>query len=323
MVQNRKDPIQKLLVHCGNLQPRERLLILCDAKTKELGERFAEEATEMQATVNLMEVNTLTKAGQEPPEEVVAQMVESDLIMSLCSFSLAHSQARISASEKGARFLSMPDYSWDLLSDESLMVDFHKQAPTVTKVAELLSNGDRVHVKSAKGTDITLHITGRTGNNCPGFTQKAGDLGSPPDIEANVSPLETLSNGTVVVDGSITMPEIGLLTSPVTLTVKEGRITTIESSNSDYVKILTTIFEDKDSKRRVLAECGIGLNPKAQLTGIMLTDEGTLGTVHFGFGSNFSVGGQNQVDFHLDFVLKDISVWVDDRQLFSEGKLLI
>ena len=60
----------------------------------------------------------------------------------------------------------------------------------------------------------------------------------------------------------------------------------------------------KNNKSRVLAELGIGFNKKAKLTGMMLTDEGSAGNIHFGFGSNYTVGGKNKVSFHIDIVVK-------------------
>jgi leucyl aminopeptidase (aminopeptidase T) len=55
----------------------------------------------------------------------------------------------------------------------------------------------------------------------------------------------------------------------------------------------------------------------------MLTDEGALGCVHFGLGSNYTVGGLNKVDFHLDFVFRDASLSVDGKQLINLGVPLL
>ena len=38
----------------------------------------------------------------------------------------------------------------------------------------------------------------------------------------------------------------------------------------------------------------------------MLCDEGAYGCVHFGFGSNYTVGGKNKIDFHVDMILKNL-----------------
>ncbi len=53
----------------------------------------------------------------------------------------------------------------------------------------------------------------------------------------------------------------------------------------------------------------------------MLTDEGAAGTMHFGFGSNATVGGENDVQFHLDFVFRDATLLVDGNTLIRDGKL--
>ena len=69
----------------------------------------------------------------------------------------------------------------------------------------------------------------------------------------------------------------------------------------------------------MLGEIGFGLNPKAKLTGHMLEDEGCLGTVHFGFGSNTALGGMNQVPFHLDMIVRNLTVSVDDQLILKQG----
>jgi 2,5-dihydroxypyridine 5,6-dioxygenase len=137
-----------------------------------------------------------------------------------------------------------------------------------------------------------------------------------------VSPVEDRSEGTIVVDGSVTCPEIGLLKTPVFLTVHTGRIASIASEDQGYVDVLERMLGGPTSPRRVLAELGIGLNPAARLTGTMLTDEGALGCIHVGFGSNSTVGGTNEADFHLDFVLRSASIFVDDVPLMLKGELI-
>jgi leucyl aminopeptidase (aminopeptidase T) len=316
-----KKTIQHLLHECGSLKQGERLLILCDPTTKDFALLFEKEAKLISVETALVEIPVASAHGQDPPAEAAEMMLGADLIMSLCQFSLAHTTARIAAGKRKARFLSMPCYTWTLLDDPALTVSYKKLAPVVRNIADLFTAGSKVRVQSKNGTDISLQIVDRVGNYCPGFVEKAGDLGSPPDIEANVSPEESKSQGTVVIDGSITCPELGLLTDAVTLTVKDGFIVDFASDNKEYVSILDKMFGAPDSKRRVLAECGIGLNPQAKLTGSMLTDEGAMGCMHFGFGSNYTVGGQNKVDFHLDFVFKNATMTIDDKLVIEDGDL--
>jgi 2,5-dihydroxypyridine 5,6-dioxygenase len=314
--------IRHLLTNCGSLREGERVAVIYDPTTRALGVAFAREASLMTTRVSEIEIPVATRHGQQPPDDGAAKMLGADLIISLCQFSLAHTNARIEAGKRGARFLSMPCYSWELLRDPAVLVDFQHQGPVVRSTASAFTAGTSVQVTTRAGTDIRLDIAGRIGNACPGRVEQPGDLGSPPDIEANVSPVEDRSEGTIVVDGSVTCPEIGLLKTPVFLTVHTGRIASIASEDQGYVDVLERMLGGPTSPRRVLAELGIGLNPAARLTGTMLTDEGALGCIHVGFGSNSTVGGTNEADFHLDFVLRSASIFVDDVPLMLKGELI-
>ena len=319
MNETQRKAIGNLLFNCGNLRRGDRALILCDAGTRSMAEAFACVAREANQAVEVMEIPALANHGAEPPAYAATAMQLSTLILSLCQYSLAHSSARIAAGHAGSRFLSLPLYDWKLLEDPSLHIDFKSQAWLVQRFAQAFTEGDVVRVTTEAGTDIQLGIAGRVGNYCPGFVDQAGSLGSPPDIEANVSPIEDSAEGTVIVDGSITHPDFGLLADPVEIKVRNGRIVKFSGSNKIHVAKLDALFGPESSPRRVLAECGVGLNPAAQLTGTMLTDEGALGCVHFGFGANHTMGGRNQVDFHLDFVFRAATVIVNAKTVLKLG----
>lgn len=315
----RKKAINNILFNCGNLTRKDRALILCDAGTRPIADAFSCVAREENQNIDVMEIPLLSNHGAEPPAYAASAMQSSTLILSLCQYSLAHSNARIVAGYAGARFLSLPLYDWDLLEDASLRFDFKSQAWLVRKFAQAFTEGDVVRVTTAAGTDIQLGITGRSGNYCPGFVEQAGELGSPPDIEANVSPVEDSAEGTVVVDGSITHPAFGLLEKPIEIDLRNGRIVNFRGSNKMQIAMLDEMFGAHDSPRRVLAECGVGLNPEAKLTGTMLTDEGALGCVHFGFGANHTMGGKNEVDFHLDFVFHAATLTINGKTMIKSG----
>jgi leucyl aminopeptidase (aminopeptidase T) len=322
VTRNARHAIRHLLSHCGSLVAGERLLILCDRSTRDLADAFRSEAESSTDVVTLLELPLASHHGAEPPPAAAEAMIRSDLIVCLCRFSLAHSRARAESAARGARFLSLPLFSWDLLESRAVAFDFRSRAPVVRGLADAFTRGASARVTTEAGTDLRMDLRGRRGNSCPGFVEAPGDLGSPPDVEANVSPVEEGSEGVAVIDGSITCPEIGLLRGEVVLTVEGGRIRSVESRHPDYVAVLERMLEASESPRRVLAECGVGLNPAAELTGTMLTDEGADGCMHLGFGSNATVGGRNEAGFHLDFVFRGASLVVDGREVLRRGAVV-
>ena len=309
-----------LLSHCGALKPGEKLFLIGDETTAELMEYFVQGAMDLGAHVKYTFMPLANRHGMEPSDEIAASMLQVDLVAALTLKSIAHTRARLALNSKGGRFLSLPGYSQVLFDDPALLVDYHAQFTLTRSVSEAFTRGNKVRVCTKAGTDILLNISGREGNCCPGFVNKNFGLGSPPDIEANVSPVEEDSEGVAVVDGSVATEELGLLETPIILHIGGGRIVRFESENPEYVRSCEEIFTGIGNPLAyVLAECGVGLNPAAKLTGNMLTDEGALGCVHFGFGSNATVGGKNDVPFHLDFVFRNASLWVDDRPVLIDG----
>ena len=313
--------VDHLINHCGNLKKNEKSLILYDDKTKKIAKFFYNQITKKTINNKIINVGKLKFHGGKIKKKIEQEMCKSNLIFCLTKYSLAHSNSRIIASKKGARFLSLPDYSSTFIKDKSIIVNYKKISKGMKKYYNLLNKGNRIKILSKFGTNIDILIKGRKANFCPGFVKKKGDLGSPPDIETNISPVESCSNGEVIVNGSITHPKIKLLKDPVNLKINKGRISKIETKNIKLRKVLSRLFGQKNSKKRILAECGIGFNPKAKLSGHMLTDEGSKGCIHLGFGSNYTVGGKNKVNFHIDLILKNTTLLVDGKQLVKEGRL--
>lgn len=311
----------KVLVYtCGQVRAGDRILIAVDKQLKAVAEYLAREARKITKNVTVLAMEKRIMHGAEPSARIAKAMLNSDIIFGINESSMAHTRARMNASKKGARYLSLADYSLKQLSRQSLSVDFLRWAKIAQRVKDILDEAKKIAITSPGGTRLEINCRGRKANFCPGFCAKPGSLGSPPDIETNISPLEIKSNGILVVDGSIPCRKIGLIKKPFFIKVKNGFINEIEKNNFQ-AKILKDIFGKYPKKAKILAEFGIGLNPNARLCGLMLEDEGCLGTVHFGFGSNATIGGKNSVNFHLDFVIKKPTVSADGYYLMRAGKL--
>lgn len=308
-----------LLERLGSLRTGERTCILSDPSTQDLGSLLQVSAEELGASSRHHCIGAPRMHGEEPPPAIAEEMATSDLVLGLTRRSLAHTRARQDACDRGARYLSLPEYSIEMLGHAALRIDYRQAGERARVVADILSAAREISVRSPLGTDLWLDIRGRTGNFCPGYVDEGCRLGSPPDIEANVAPLEASGEGMIVVDGSIPFSGFGLLRAPVTLKVSGGRVVKV-TGPAEYVRALEELFERAGPRSTVVAEFGVGLNPAARLCGNMLVDEGALGTCHIGLGANSTIGGENALNFHLDFVLsRAASYYVDDEFISPEG----
>jgi aminopeptidase len=131
---------------------------------------------------------------------------------------------------------------------------------------------------------------------------KAGEMCNLPCGEIYCAPLETEAAGVIVFDASI--GDIGLLKYPLKVFVSGGRITIFESEDTELVNKITALT-NVDDDAKVIGELGIGINPSAVITGIMLEDEKAKGTAHIAFGNNadFPGGGKNHSQIHRDYLL--------------------
>jgi len=84
------------------------------------------------------------------------------------------------------------------------------------------------------------------------------------------------------------------------------------------------LFEGEEGAR-VVAELGVGTNPKARRPHNVLEAEKILGTVHVAVGDNHTFGGVNRAPFHVDFVVFEPTAVVGGRgwriKLLEKGKL--
>ena len=233
-------------------------------------------------------------------------MIASDLILCLTKNSFAHSKERLKSEKKGVRFLSLVDFASKRLQLTSLIAPFKNYSKKAKKLEKILDDGKTIEVVSMDGIKLTANIHKRKSNFCPGYVNNNILLGSPPDVETNISPVEHKSNGSVIVDGSISTNSIGKLKSKINLKIKNGYIEKFNTKSKSLNKKFKNLFYKHSKKRKILAEIGFGFNKKAKITGHMLCDEGAYGCVHFGFGSNYTVGGKNKIDFHVDMILKNL-----------------
>jgi leucyl aminopeptidase (aminopeptidase T) len=308
----------QLVDHCARVMAGEKAAVIAERDTLDVAKYVADVLQDGTKEVWLWVVPPLPIHGASPPAKAVEMFAWADVLFGLTRSSMAHTAERKKATDRGARYLSLPDYSLQQLAADSLTFDFGSAIPIAKQIKQSLDRGGSVRVTSDAGTDLTFDIAGRTANATPGVSWEPGTMASPPDSETHIAPIEGTAEGTIVVDGSIPCREIGLLAEPVRLTIRRGAI--VEAVGPMAAALNNVIDRVGRPEARLLAEFGIGLNPKAKLTGRMLDDEGCAGTVHFGFGSNATIGGTTIVPFHLDFVIRSPSVFVDGERVMVRGE---
>lgn len=314
--------IRKIVETCAGVKEGEVVTIVTDPEKKWIAEQLAFICSQRGAEVLTCIMSPRQMHNEEIPEPVKAAMCKSQVVFAPTTFSIAQTTARRAARESGVRFINMPDYSMEVLQSQAFELDFKKNVPRVRKVAEALTKANLATLTSKSGTDFEVSLTGRTGLASLGMALSPGESASPPDVESAIAPVEGSARGILVINGSIPAPGIGLLANPVRVKVERGEITHI-SGGQEANRLERILREANSAAVYRIGELGIGLNPKAELIGYMLLDEGCEGTVHIGIGTNVGMGGEIRAPLHLDLIMKETSLFLDGKALIDKGVIIL
>jgi leucyl aminopeptidase (aminopeptidase T) len=299
------------------IQPGEDVLVVCNPVTEEIGALMRIEAQGEGADATLAVISERESAAAEPPRPVAAAMAAADVVLAPTIQSLSHTAARKAASEAGVRIGTLPGVTEEMLS-RLMTGDLEEIRRRGWAVVTALNRASEARITCAHGSDLRIGLEGRMGIVDAGELGNRGAFGNLPCGEGFIAPVEATTEGTLVVDGSIA--EIGLLETPVALTVREGHL--VEATGPDgeqLMELLTAHGEDGTN----VAELGIGTNEEAILTGNILEDEKIFGTCHVAFGASAAIGGTVQVPVHLDCVVLEPTVEIDGETIVSGGDLLV
>jgi leucyl aminopeptidase (aminopeptidase T) len=243
-----------------------------------------------------------------------------DAVVALSNYSTSHTTFRDFLTRLcGTRYASMPLFDASML-EGAMNVDWKTLAKRTKEIAGVVNKAIAIEIRTPNGTHISFSTKGRKAHADTGILTKKGSFGNLPAGEVYLAPLEGTANGRLVLEWAPTRK----LSSPVTLTVKDGYVTQVAGDEPFVPHLQRKLLERKENRN--IAELGIGTNENATRPDNILESEKILGTVHIALGDNSSFGGRVKTPFHQDFVFFKPTVVLIDRkgiktELMRDGKL--
>ncbi len=314
------------IIDLAQVKKGDKVLILCDFTTEEVGKLLASQVYNINALPILTIIPPLKGHSDPAPQPVEEMAMKVDVIIAPMKYSIAHSPLRTKALKAGIRLMT-PTGILDSLAKGFFDADYYEMRDKAIKMAELLTKAKTARVTTPKGTDITMSLEGRAGVPLTGFCQK-GILAAPPGMEGLCCPVEGTAEGTFVCDVSVQglPPELKiyerLLDEPIEFIVHEGLVKDIKGGKEakelkEYLKSMNdpTVYN--------IAELGIGMNSALkEFTGSML-DEAVRGGLHIGIGDNVCFpGGKVESSGHFDPVMSCVTLELDGKAVIKDGKHL-
>lgn len=318
-MENLRNAARTALQTSLKLSGQETLLILTDDQKKLIGEAFYTEGQTMASEVLMTVMPPAEVNGQEPPPAVADLMSRYDVVICPTTKSVTHTDARRNACKKGSRVATMPGITEECMI-RTLKADYSKIAERTYKVSEILHKGKIARLETALGTDLTMSIEGIEPISSTGLIDVPGKGGNLPSGESFLMPAEHTSNGVAYIDGSLA--GIGKIESqPLQVVIKDGYA--VDILGGPEAEELLKQLDSLGKPARNIAELGVGTNHEARVTGMILEDEKVMGTVHIAFGNNISMGGTCDVGIHIDGVILNPTLYIDEIKLLKNGTLLV
>ncbi len=309
-----EDGARLILRTSAGLREKEKVLILVDRDTEALGNAFLAAAKSLGSDPVAVTIVPRERDGDEPPEIVTNAMETADLIVMATRRSLTHTHARRQANRAGARVISIPGITGDMLASGGLRADWGEMHELVRRVARRLRGARSVHLTSAAGTDLTFSVDGREWiAEDTGLCSRRGMFTTLPAGELFVAPIESSAEGRLVADVYFDEP----ILEPVTATLKEGHATKIVGASK-----AVHAMNSGGREARTLGRFGFGLNAKARAAGPHHEAEKALGCANLGFGDNQAIGGRLACGVHVECILSEVSVEVDGKAVVEKGHLV-
>jgi leucyl aminopeptidase (aminopeptidase T) len=305
---------------CAAIDADEDVLVVTDWRTADVAERVAAAARERDATVTLASMDPREYDGNEPEPTVAAAMLEADVVVTPVHRSITHSSAVADALGAGARVVSMVKFTGEQLIRGGLYADYEGMRPHCREMARKFTEADEARVTSPQGTDVTFDLSGRDGNSHSGIADEPGEFTALVHIEANVSPVEGTTEGTVVFDGSIPNLDIGVLEDPVEMEISDGSVTDV-SGGREASRIAAVWEEHDDPAVYNVAQLAVGMNPECrEFNGWFSNDHGRYGNVHLGIGTSSNLGGTTRAPVHFDAMISEPTLELGGEVVLTEGE---
>ena len=205
---------------------------------------------------------------------------------------------------------------------EGMMADYTVVSQLVHRVTDLVAPAREVRVVNPKGTDLRVSLSPELRwKPCPGIYHRQGEWGNLPEGETFTCPENV--DGVLVVDvlGDYFSSKYGVLEHPVTIRIRDGRITGVDCKNAALREELDSYLHSSENSDRV-GEFAIGANLWVRsLTGNLLQDEKIPG-VHVAFGNPYpeDTGARWNARTHVDVIPTECTIWADGKLLMRDGR---
>lgn len=330
---------RQIIQHCLSLSPRQALVIFLDETTLPVAQTLIEAAASLDVEVTsffiplALQRRIPAAAGLTPSVTLALEEARAIITCVSAAPDCLPFRDHVLLTERGARVRigHMPGPTLDVLKMAN--VDMHQLKADCTRLEQAMIRGSQLELLSYDSRQGEHRLAASIGGwSRPPVASDGmimpGAWGNVPSGETYIAPIEGSAEGSVVINGSIPSMVVGP-GEEIVLHFRSGELVAIEPESSPVaVRLRATQIDvaraKGDPNWSNLAEIGVGVNPAVtQLTGAMLFDEKSAGTIHVALGSNTQMGGQVDSAIHCDMVIRRPTLLIDGKVVVARGQIAV
>jgi leucyl aminopeptidase (aminopeptidase T) len=312
---------RRVVVDYLGTRPGETFLLVTDAAVApRLAEAILKAARAAGTDPTHVRIATRGTSGEEPPAPAAAAMIEADVCLCIAARSIYHTNATGRARAAGTRGCFNAPAAIEAWTEGAMAADHGQIRNVAERLAERLRAGTWVRVTSPAGSDIMVSRGSREPRGWyTAIVREPGEISALPGGEVSFPPLEGTADGVIVFERVLT--DLGGISEPIRITVRGGLAQAIDGG-ADAARLRAAL--DGVPGARNIGELGIGLNPAARLSDDITESKKRAGTAHFALGDNAGgYGGVVESPIHIDGMLLDVTVTIDDVVVVRDGRVLV
>jgi aminopeptidase len=315
---------------CLRIQPTEKVTLITDNESREIAASIASELQQLGAPFKAFVLEELApRPLTDLPREIAEDMETSDVSIFAVKVQRNELKSRMQMTDivnrRKMRHAHMVNINKQIML-EGMRADYDKVDAISRKAMEIVANAKEVRCTNPAGSDFTAKL-----NPNYHWIKTSGIIsrdkwGNLPGGEIFTAPGEV--NGVCVVDGVVgdylCEKYQGLARQPLTIEMKNNRITKVSSENKELEQEFWAYTHTDENSDRV-GEFAIGTNIElTHVIGSILQDEKFPG-IHIAFGNPYGehTGADWYSATHIDVVGTKFDIWVDGRQIMEKGRFLI
>ncbi len=317
---------------CLNIEAKDRVCIIRERARTEIAEAIEEEAIATGASVRVwtMEDHVQRPATEFPrslSDEILRFRPTASLFIGTAQsgeLAFRRPMLLLLAEELRCRHGHMIGID-ELLMTDGMAADYDEIYRVTHNVYEIARQANSISVTTSLGTELVATFSpSLKWVPSDGRYWEQGRWGNLPEGETFTCPISV--DGVIAAEelGDWFAPKYGMLTPPVRLFIKGGRLVSVETPDAELAGDIREYMSQHPNSSRV-GEFAIGTNVAlTRIVGNFLQDEKFPG-VHIAFGDPYGI--ETRADWecpsHVDALASHATVSVDGRPIMENGRFLV